>query len=762
MPTLRLVADDHALPRDEWAQRAITALLPLFRDAGDFPNLRGAALTSLVRDLGFAVAELSAGKRERVSVLADARSEPSSVWEVGLDLDHDRVLVSVFKRGREPQVAQTDRAVAVEDARAALLAAIAAIGHRDRGLELAQSALAAVALDALPRSERTSVDVAIEGSRRGRLVIAASCRVRAASATLQEVSRADLHALLFRGTLSFEIEKSVCQLRRAHVFLVAEQLARFAADLLHAHGAGHSLLRRANVGEVSLGVRLDERGQVGLIGAQIGDEQTAWRSPLVAIDEFVRAVVSFGRRLTKRVLVVDGSQRANLRISTLRRDLAHLSELVDGGEGAAAPKLNGTPESYRAFAESHRRGGRPRPVTGSGPAPGKLRFNEQWRADVPGVDLRSLAVAGGHLLIGSARELACIERDSGRLLWTRRTPRAVSILTPAGLARLGADGRMWLCDVLTGETIFETQLSPTVGASASGAVVGAPGLPRMLLVGDGPRHLAAIDLDSHEMRWRRALRPRGAKAPGARLRLRRAGKLMVATAGDSAILAFDLLSGEVVWRHIGDHRFVHATIDGTELYALGCENLRDAGPATLERLDPWSGALRWRATLPRKVKPVGPPILAGEAVLIVTADEGNRTGVLALDRGRGDTLFDKPGGLSAGRAAAVVVDDLLVANSDAGELSALDIHTGASRYRHVFGGDRPHCLNPVLRSGALFVPQSEVFVVRPRDGAVLGRIPSDLVPDALRVDERCGVYLAEASGYVAAYQPLPMLSLVPR
>ena len=60
----------------------------------------------------------------------------------------------------------------------------------------------------------------------------------------------------------------------------------------------------------------------------------------------------------------------------------------------------------------------------------------------------------------------------------------------------------------------------------------------------------------------------------------------------------------------------------------------------------------------------------------------------------------------------------------------------------------------MLRSGALFLPQIEVHIMRPRDGAVLGRIATDLVPDMLRVDEACNVFAAEESGHLAAYGAL--------
>jgi hypothetical protein len=111
---------------------------------------------------------------------------------------------------------------------------------------------------------------------------------------------------------------------------------------------------------------------------------------------------------------------------------------------------------------------------------------------------------------------------------------------------------------------------------------------------------------------------------------------------------------------------------------------------------------------------------------------------------------------------------MLLANSESGELVAVSLVDGAICYRHVFAGwssrfhpaDRPRSVQPILRSGALFLPQSEVYVVQPHDGTLLGRLPGDLIPDALHVDERCGVYIAEASGYIAAYHALPTLTLV--
>ena len=66
-----------------------------------------------------------------------------------------------------------------------------------------------------------------------------------------------------------------------------------------------------------------------------------------------------------------------------------------------------------------------------------------------------------------------------------------------------------------------------------------------------------------------------------------------------------------------------------------------------------------------------------------------------------------------------------------------------------------------LRNGALFVPHVDVHVFRPSDGTHRAAIgPCDAIPDLLRVDERCDVYVAEESGHMVAFGAGPRLTLV--
>ena len=60
------------------------------------------------------------------------------------------------------------------------------------------------------------------------------------------------------------------------------------------------------------------------------------------------------------------------------------------------------------------------------------------------------------------------------------------------------------------------------------------------------------------------------------------------------------------------------------------------------------------------------------------------------------------------------------------------------------------------------MPYTDVAVIRPRDGALLGAVaPTEAIPDLLRVDETGNIYLAEESGHLVSFGALPRLSLVP-
>jgi outer membrane protein assembly factor BamB len=711
-------------------------------------------------ELGLAVAQLSSGRTERTTLALHTESEP---WELGLEADGDDVLLTVFRSGPSPDVAVFERRVPIAALRSAVLDAL--LETPSAGAPRPVKSLIAAARTALEtsmlrgacRAERVEVTF---GSRSiGALSFGAKASVRkrltpgASAPSDGQLERADLHALLARGEFSVSARRRTTSLNGVHLFLLAEKLLLLADDALEAHRTLRPVFRRVELGSVRLGVRMT--GESAGLSLSVSGPELVARGDGVTFPEidaaaFVRSAVHFARSLTDVLVKNDPSQSKNLRLIALDAQALGLAERVSDAERDDS-LTNTQPESYRAFGLPRTEPG----LFGRWEHGGKIRFMPRWVAAVPGIDLRSTFLCGERIVVGSARETASIERASGRVIWRVTTPRAAAVATPLGPARLHPDGTIVLHDLESGEVRFTTMVPPRTGGGACGAVVHVPGLPKLLVVVEGDRRVTAIDLVSGDVRWRfTARRP-------ANFRLRRAGKLLLVAGGDSALVALDVSSGDVVWRVRDRLPFTgDLCVDHDAVFAI-CGG--PIGPVKLHRVDPWSGELRWTRELDERPVFGQPPIVAGSIVAAIVRDRRG-VGVQAFDRASGEPCWQQTPGLASPTTAWLGIDGALIANSAAGTLLCLDAPSGNLRYNHVFArhvdADQPRRLEPVLRSGALFVPQHQVHVVRPRDGEILGTVPTDLIPDFLRVDERCDVYVAEESGHLAAFGAAARLTLV--
>jgi outer membrane protein assembly factor BamB len=745
------------------------------------PRVKESEALPLLAELLGAAADLASRQRSRAVLRLCTVPD---LWEMGVERSGKDVLISVFHGGGVPDVALFERRLDGELFAARILAAASASQKPARNrpansfsLEddedrfVAQGGDGEGRLDAacerlraaLPFGDAPVLEaeaVAVEPTGEVPIVIAAELQLRIAPSTSAQapaVLRADLFSLLFRGRIKITVGEHAREMQEdVFVFVVAEQLAAITLEALEAWTRGRPYYRRLTVGGAICGVKLGSEGAASLtlgLRRRPSESRTeAWTFPAVDVGALAQGVVAFGRALTRSLQRRDRAQTSNLRLHAFRARIRELSDrLRDATRNDS--KINDAPESYRAFAASVR----PSQPASENFGRTRLRFSSRWIAAVPSIDLRSTFLCGDRMILGATREFSCIDTQTGAPLWTRPGPRAVGVMTPLGLARIEGDGTLTLHELGQGDVLWSTKLSPRVGHNASGAVVSAPGLPRMLIVSEGARHLAAVDLHGGEVRWRFAARRGGV------FRLRRAGKLVIIASGDPALTALDVLTGEVVWRVCDRLRFASlVAVDHDALFALaGGGAFVGRGGTRLHHIDPWSGVVRWSVDLPENVSPVGAPLLGPETVVVVVHGRGG-TGLLGFDRKTGELRYEQT--VTASAASCLMVDGTVIVNSEGGELVAVDAADGKARYRHVFSGgaegDRPRRLEPVLRSGALFVPQSEVHVVRPHDGTLLGRVPDDIIPDLLRVDERCDVYVAEESGHVAAYSAAPRLTLV--
>jgi len=709
----------------------------------------------VLAELGHAVAGLVSGRRRRATVQLYSDQE---VWELGLEADGEVALLSVYRSGPLPEVAVHERRVPLVELRRAVAHALceAPLGGAGRAIEAALRASARALEEAddvvLPPSERVPVELAPRATRG--IAVYAKTALRKGGAGIEALSerkleRADLHSLLITGDAGFSIRGRSAPLGNVHLFLLAERLVALADDALDAWQHGRALFRRVELGSARISV---QRG-VGDLPLSLGVQSAASGPDRVTFPELdpaalVQAFVRFARALCDGLTSADPSQARNLRITALAAQCRALSERVE--DALADDSLtNSQPESYRSFSVPPRRS----EIRGRWEHGGKMRFQPRWVATVPNIDLRGTFLCGDRLIVGSEREMACIHRAHGTLLWRVPVTRAASVATPVGIARIAPDGRIGLLDLDDGQTRFTLNLKPRSGGGAAGAVVHTPGLPKLLAVAEGERTVTAIDLVSGEVRWRHTLR-----RPGS-YRVRRAGKLLL-VAGDSVLVALDVASGEVVWRLRERLPFTgDLAVDHDSAFAV----VSGATAARLLKLDPWSGEPCWNAELDERPAQGQAPLLTPSRVIIPVRDRRG-SGLAAFDRETGASAWTKEPGVTAPTTSWLAVDKDLVGNSASGTLLCLDGETGDVRYSHVFprhvDADQPRRLEPVLRSGALFVPQHQVHVVRPRDGEILGTVPTDLIPDLLRVDERCDVYVAEESGHVAGFGVAAKLTLV--
>lgn len=719
---------------------------------------RGAA-SALLAELCAGVVAISRGKRDRFTVAFYSGEE---AWEIGLETDATAVLVSVYRTAPSPLVAVHDRRVELVALRRALLQAIdEATGSEERAhgpLTAARSALETPGPSyGRPALRRVAVTVSTpEGEP---VVIVSEARFRAISpraAGSQDeprVERSDLCALLAKGSVTLQAGEAAVTLGGCYPFLLAEELVSLAEEAVRAERDERPLFRRSDIDKARLSLRSSPAGGglVLKVRKERGDSLDQAGTALAGLDPraFARAAAGFALGLEAAFSSTDPAQSSNLRLQHLTRAARSLEQELAAATTDDSLK-NSDPESYRSFGLPRRESAR-----GTWEHGGKMRFFPRWVAAVPSIELAATFQCGDRILVGSPRQTACLDRISGAVVWRRGLPRAVSVPTPFGLARITHDGEVTLLDLERGQPRFTLHLAPRSGGGAVGAVVNAPGLPRLLAVAERDRMVTAIDLVSGDVRWRyTAPRP-------AAFKLRRAGRLLLVAGGDSALVALDAATGEVVWRVRERLPFTgDVTIDRDALFATAGGPV---GPTRLVHVDLWRGEVRWTRELPARPTPGQAPLVTPDAVIVPTRDRRG-SGLLAYDRETGELRFGHEPGLCAPTTAWLAVDDVLIGNSASGALVGIDAKNGQTRYHRSFPrhveADQPRRLEPVLRSGALFVPQHQVHVVKPSDGSELGVLPSDLIPDLLRVDEDLNVYVAEESGHVAAFGVAPRLSVV--
>jgi outer membrane protein assembly factor BamB len=741
------------------AESAVDELFDVVIDGERFSAAsRPEQAACLLRDLVSAGIAVLEGRSPKALVpLCDAP------WELCLVGDGPSLALSLYRTGPLPDVRLLDRPVAPRDLAHQARAALAKMAPRlspTFATELAGlvARLEVAAADPAPAPQRVP-DTLVRWRSRDEerpVRLAFETVISGAGASDGAAVRADLHALLFRGRLWFDIRGQRGELGAGFLFLQLERLLSLCRPLLEAYTARRAVHLRVSAGSATLGVRLGSDGRMALSITRAGGP--TFTAPALSPQEFALPIVEAALALAQGVVRCDRTRVRNLRLRALRTEARALRKRIHD-LGRLQGKLNDDPAPYRASAV---------PTAPTGPstassgmnlsAAARLRYAERWRAELEGIDLGGTLLCGDRIVVPGSREIHAIDRRSGALLWTKALPRAATTLAGGGILRLSSRGEVELRDVADGEVLWASRIAPRVGAPAHAFTVNATGLPRLVVLAEGERRLVALDLNTGEPRWRHTARQAGA------FKIRRVGRLLIVVCGDASVTALDAATGEVVWRFVGNAPFVLPPAVHRDT-VLACAGAPTRGAAQLVAIDAFTGARRW--SMEHDAAAVSVPVGAADVAALALA---GREGVhlTGHDLATGEERFACSLGQGAlqGRAVALsAFDELLVANSPSGQVTAVEAPAGAVRWSRVLaaavGDNAPRRLDVQLRAGALFVPQSSLAVLRPSDGATVANVEAcDLVPDLLRVDEECAVYVGEESGHLGCYELGARLSVV--
>lgn len=564
--------------------------------------------------------------------------------------------------------------------------------------------------------------------------------------------RADVHALLFEGTLWAHVRGRRILLSRGPIMLPVQRMVDAVRALVDAWDAGRPVNVRLRSQGFRIGVRLDRHGEVTLtLGSDSSGEVTA---TALDVPQVALPILRVASELVRALVSADRSQSRNLRVRTLREDVRALRRAVRS-HGPVAGFVNHDPDRLRVGAGDTRTADPGDSSTASDrhstAASASLRFTERWRFELDGLDAANTFLCGDRVVISTPRHVLALGRNEGDVLWARDGGGASAWMAGQVLMRALPDGMVELCDVEDGEPFAHARIAPRGGHILCAVTTSGSRIPPVAIVTEGPRRLVAIDLRTGELRWRFVSRGDGA------LHVRRAGRILLVACGEGAVSALDIATGEVVWRFGDRLRFAaRPAVTGEVVVATAGEGGGERGSA--HGIDLYTGAPLWSREL--SGAPTGGPVACQGRVIVPL-----RNGAHALDAQQGDLAWESEDpGLSSG-GAALALDRQLIVNAPGGRLTSLCTSTGRVEWRrslsHPLADDVPRTLAPVLRGGALFVPAASVQVIRPSDGASLGDpLPGDLVPDMLHVDERGWVYVVEESGQLAAIAPAPRLRLI--
>ncbi|MBK8170982.1 MAG: hypothetical protein IPK60_11650 [Sandaracinaceae bacterium] len=395
-------------------------------------------------DLISAGVHLAEGSRRKVILPLEGRPAEFALVRRG-----DDVLVSHYATSGVPEIVVLDRRVSLtsllnECAKICDLLAM----RTDRSSQSAYKRLAerahAAAISILPDPYASDLPVELSGGTDAApgedvaLAFGFAATVFPGVDPVPEGSaRADVHATLFDGRLWAYARGRRIALAKGPVLLVVQRMVAAVRTLIDAWTAEKSVHVRMRSGSFVVGVRL-ERGNTASVTLGSTDESTLTLAAL-EVPEAAEPMLKLANELIRAVASADRAQARNLRFVALRDEVRALRRIIrertrrDGFVNADPERLRlASPPSSIELSE--------RGAANIASPVGRLRFAERWRTEIEGLDAASTFLCGDRMVVATPRRVIALARDGGEVLWSRRTPRAASMMVGTSLLRLSPDG----------------------------------------------------------------------------------------------------------------------------------------------------------------------------------------------------------------------------------------------------------------------------------------------------------------------------------
>jgi outer membrane protein assembly factor BamB len=562
-------------------------------------------------------------------------------------------------------------------------------------------------------------------------------------------SHSDAHALLFTGRLEAYVHGKRVLLSDGLIALPIERLVRSVQHLVDARDEGRPIRKRVLSEGFGVEVKCTRPDAITITLASVHTEPVT-ASELDA-SEVALPILTLASDFIRALTAADRSQHKNLLVRGLRDEIRELRRRVRHRKRGES-FVNEDPDRLRLAPRAPQRRAPERVALGTHVPP---RFSERFSISIDGIDTDSVFLTEGALIVGGCDNTVALARDDGRILWAREAKSHRLTLAGDLLLREGPEGAIDVCELEEGETVFELEGQGGDRATHRPIVAGGGAIPRVAILSEGLDRLSALDLRTGERRFRFATRTRKPVYAAAR------GRMLVLADEEGAVHGLDLATGDVVWRFTADTRFVDTPVLDEDTVVVRSAGGKDAR-GCFYAIDLFRGNLLHRLPIDGHVR--GAPMLAGDRLLVVLRRAGEPLlCAYGLRDGRPLYEIDDPG--IASGAGSIVHDDALFVHGAWGELSAIRLQDGATRFRtEISGGEGdelPKSLVPIVHGSVLVLPGNGVSMVRIEDGLPIRvQLPTDLIPDKLLVGENGWIYIAEASGHLAAFAPIPQLSLV--